>query len=99
MMRPNKLECLELAITFQSSLTFVGNTRSLPKKEAERCSHWVCSGLDPEILRPDFKRVSKDKHSSLLGLFVCDKEKSLITSTPGVNVIKLFSFVADDETK
>jgi hypothetical protein len=34
MMRPNKLECLYLAITIQSSLTFVGNTRSLPKKEA-----------------------------------------------------------------
>jgi hypothetical protein len=31
-MRPNKLECLYPAITFQSSLTFAGNTRSLPKK-------------------------------------------------------------------
>jgi hypothetical protein len=44
--RPNKLEFLYLAITFQSSLTFAGNTRSLPKKEAsERCSNWVVSGL------------------------------------------------------
>jgi hypothetical protein len=35
-----------LAITFQSSLTFAGNTRSLPKKEAsERYSDWVGSGL------------------------------------------------------
>ncbi len=33
MMRPNKLECLYLAIPFQSSLTFAGNTMSLPKKE------------------------------------------------------------------
>jgi hypothetical protein len=33
-MRPNKLECLYLAITFQSSLTYAGNTRRLPKKEA-----------------------------------------------------------------
>jgi len=41
--RPNKLD---LAISFQSSLTFAGNTRSLPKKEAsERCSNWVGSGL------------------------------------------------------
>ena len=32
-MRPNKLKCLCLAFTFQSSLTFAGNTRSLPKKE------------------------------------------------------------------
>ncbi len=32
--RPNKLECLCLVNTFQSSLTFAGTTRSLPKKEA-----------------------------------------------------------------
>ena len=44
--RPNKLECLYLAITFKSSLTFAGNTRSLPKKEAsERHSNWVGSSL------------------------------------------------------
>jgi hypothetical protein len=44
MMRPNKLECLHLAKTFQSSLTFAGNTRSLPEKEAsERHSNWVSS--------------------------------------------------------
>jgi hypothetical protein len=44
--RPSTLECLYLAITFQSSLTFAGNTRSLPKKEAsESSSNWVCSGL------------------------------------------------------
>jgi hypothetical protein len=30
--RPNKLECLYLAITFQSSLTFAGSIRSLSKK-------------------------------------------------------------------
>jgi hypothetical protein len=45
-MRPNKLECLYLAIIFQSSLTFAGKTRSLPKKEASESSYnWVCSGL------------------------------------------------------
>ncbi len=44
--RPNKLECLYLAKTFQSSLTFAGSARSLPKKEAsERSSNWVGSGL------------------------------------------------------
>ncbi len=42
----DKLECLYLAITFQSSLTFAGNTRSLPKKEpSERCSNWVGPGI------------------------------------------------------
>ncbi len=41
-----KLECLYLAITFQSSRTFACNTRSLPKKEgSERHSNWVDSGL------------------------------------------------------
>jgi hypothetical protein len=40
MMRPNKLDCLYLTITFQSSLTFAGNAKSLSKKEAsERCSN------------------------------------------------------------
>ncbi len=44
--RPNKLECLYLGTTFQSTPTFAGNTRSLPKKEvSERSSNWVCSGL------------------------------------------------------
>ncbi len=34
------------AITLMSSLTFDGNTRSLPKKDAsESCSNWVGSGL------------------------------------------------------
>ncbi len=46
MTRSNKLDFLNLAIIFQSSLTFAGNIRSLPKKEApERSSSWVCSGL------------------------------------------------------
>ncbi len=46
MARPNKLECLYLAITFQSNLTFAGSTRSLPEKEAsERYSNLVGSGL------------------------------------------------------
>jgi hypothetical protein len=45
-MKPNKLECLYLVITFQSSLTFAGNTRSLPKRDvSERCSNMVGSGL------------------------------------------------------
>jgi hypothetical protein len=46
MMKPNKLECLFLVIAFQSSLTFAGKSRSLPKKEAsERSSNGVGSGL------------------------------------------------------
>jgi hypothetical protein len=42
----NKLECVYLAITFQSSQTFAGSTWSLPKKEAsERHLNQVGSGL------------------------------------------------------
>jgi hypothetical protein len=46
LIRPNKLECVELAKNFQSSLTFAGSTRSLLEKEtSERSSNWVFSGL------------------------------------------------------
>jgi hypothetical protein len=49
--RPNKLECLNLAIPFQSNLTFAGNTRRLPMKEAsERCSNLVVPGLALKFL-------------------------------------------------
>ncbi len=74
-MKPNKLECLYLSITFQSSLTFAGNTRSLSKNEAsEGPPDWVCSGLALKFLDP-MERVSKGKPSSLLGLIVSDEVK------------------------
>ncbi len=37
------------------------------------------------------EKIARDKHSS------ATKEKSLMTLSPVVNVIKLFSFVTDDE--
>ncbi len=74
-MRPNKLECSYLTITFQSSLTFAGNTRSLSKKEAsERSYNWVAPAL-PTNFKAWLERVSKDKPSSLLGLIVSDEGK------------------------
>jgi hypothetical protein len=55
-MRPNNLECLCLATTFQSSLTFAGSTTSFPMKEAsESSSNWVWSGLCPKFLTTDWK--------------------------------------------
>ncbi len=46
MVQPNVKMGFEVTATAQSSLTFAGNTRSLPKKEAsERRSNWVCSCL------------------------------------------------------
>ncbi len=72
-MRPNKLECLYLAITFKSSLTFAGNTRSLPKKEAsERTSNWVCSGLAVKFKDLTGKGVSLIKRFSFI--VVTDEE-------------------------
>jgi hypothetical protein len=37
--RPNKIECFYVAITFQSSIIFAGNTRSLPKKDRAFADH------------------------------------------------------------
>ncbi len=74
MTRPNKLECLHLAKTFQSSLTFAGNTRrSLPKKEAsDRHSNWVGSGFALKLY--DLTGNSfQGKHSSLLCLVISDE--------------------------
>jgi hypothetical protein len=74
-MRPLKLVCLYLAITFQSSLTFAGNTRSLPKKEASvRHYNWVGSGLALKFYGQTGKGF-KDKPSSLLGLVVSGEGK------------------------
>ncbi len=43
---------------------------------------------------------AKDKHSSLLVVrSICDEEKPFLMLPSGVNVIKLFSLVADDEAK
>jgi hypothetical protein len=39
------------------------------------------------------------KCSSLLGLVISDEEKRIMQLTPGVNVIKLFSFITDDKAK
>jgi hypothetical protein len=75
--RPNKLEHFYLAITFQSSLTFAGNAKSLPKKEASgTCSNWVGSGLALKFWTW-LERVSKEKWSSLLALSSAMKEKKI----------------------
>ena len=59
------------------SVTFAGNTRSLPKKEAsERSSNWVGSGLAVIVkFKTRLERVSKGKPSSLLGLIISEEGK------------------------
>jgi hypothetical protein len=85
------LECLHLAKTFQSSLTFAGNTRSLPKKEAsEMCSnlgwHWLC----PQTRRPDWKGVPRKNTLAYWASSSVTKENSFITLTPGGKVMNIF---------
>jgi hypothetical protein len=47
-----------------------------------------------------FPGQAKDKSSSLFGVFVGDDEECIfITLTPGVNVIKLYFFIADYKAK
>jgi len=54
----------------------------------------------PANVRLGWKVIAIYKHSSLFGLVVCDDgKKCFIRLTPGVNVIKPFSFIADDEAK
>ncbi len=73
--RPNKLECLYLAITFRSNLTLAGNTRSKPRRK-----HLKGAPIGPALVLPSnsktwLERVSKGKRSSLLGLVISDEEK------------------------
>ena len=51
----------------------------------------------PPNVRIDWKVIASYKCSSLFGLIISVKEKSFITLTPGVNVMKTFFFVTDDE--
>ncbi len=97
--RLNKLECLYLAITFQSSLTFAGNTRSLPKKEAsESSSNWVGSGLALNS-KTQLKWVSKGKLSSLLGLVASDEGKKFYNIDTRCQCFETFIFVSEAEAK
>ena len=51
----------------------------------------------PANVRLDWKVFARCKHSSLFGLVFSNEEKKFKTLTPGVNLIKLFPFVTDDE--
>jgi hypothetical protein len=83
-----RLEGLCLAITYESSLTFAGNTGSLSKKETfERTSNWLCSGIQ----RPDWKGCSRANPLAYWASSSVTKEKGFITLTPGVNNLKLFN--------
>jgi hypothetical protein len=74
-MRPNKLECLYLAITFQSSLTYAGNTGPYPRSEYLKGPPTGFGLAFPSDSKTWLERVSKGKPSSLLGLVISDEGK------------------------
>jgi hypothetical protein len=59
-----------------------------------RCSTWVSSGLTNKY-KLRLRALPNEKHSSLFRQIVNDK-KGFMTSTPGPNVIKLFTFVFNE---
>ncbi len=67
--------CLYLAIPFQSSLTFAGSNRSLPKKEASDASFFGKLLVLPANVRLDWKGIARYKHSGLLGLIISNEGK------------------------
>ena len=80
---------------FQPSLMNADKAKAYLSEAPFRCS-------TPGLTCNHYTRLEKlarDKHSSLLQKSVIYRQKSFITLGPGVNVIKLFSFVTVDETK
>ncbi len=63
---PNELECMYLAITFQSSQTFDGNTRSLPKRKHLKGPPIGLALALPSKSKTWVERVSKDKPSNFI---------------------------------
>ena len=86
MMRPNKLECLYLAITFQSSLTYAGNTRSLSKKEALKDAPIGFALALPSNSKTYWKGFPRANRLAYWALSSVTKEKSFITLTPGLSL-------------
>jgi hypothetical protein len=60
----------------------------------QRCSNQVGSDLICEYWTW-LETFVRDKHSSLFGFLVSDKEKNLITLIAGVNIINIFVFTID----
>ncbi len=56
---------------------------------------WPC----PQILRPNWKGFIRTNTVAYMASSSATKEKSFITLTPGVNVIKPFFFITDDDAK
>ncbi len=92
-MRPNKLECLYLAITFQSSLTLLETPGAYPRRKHLKGLPIGFALALPSNSKTRLEGVSRGKPSSYWASSSVMKEKSFITLTPGPNVIKLFRSV------
>ncbi len=97
MTRPNKLECLHLAKTFQSSLTFAGSTKSLPKSKHLKGPTIGFALALPSNSKTWLGKVTKGKPSSLLGLVVNDEGKKFYNIDTWCQGYQKIFFVADDE--
>ncbi len=73
--RRNKLEHLYLELTFQTSLIFDGNSRSLPRRKHLKGAPIGLALALPSNSKTWLERVSKDKCTSLLGLVISDEGK------------------------
>jgi hypothetical protein len=79
-----------MAILFQPSLIFASNARTCLRGAPFKCLPYI---RHVALLKyyTRLKRLCRDKHSSLFGLFVSDREKSFIPLSSGDNVPNLFS--------
>ncbi len=91
MTRPNKLECLYLAITYQSCLPFAGSTRSLPKKEASERSSEDLTGKGFQMANPltYWASVTKEKSFIILTNWSTDNSSDRrLTLKPPPELVK-----------
>ncbi len=96
--RQNKPEGLPLVTLSNRVLEFEGKAKQTQLEDLLNACLLGKLLVLPTNVRPDWTVFARCKHSSLFGL-VSNEEKSLITTSPSVNVIKHFFFVADDEAK
>ncbi len=75
--KPNKLECLHLAKTFQSSLTLLVTPGAYPRRKHPRGTSIGLALALPSNSKTWLEIASKEKYSSLLGLVISDEGKML----------------------
>ncbi len=90
MTRPNKLEGLPLVTLSSWVLDFEGKARANPMEYLSETSFLGKLLVLPANVGLDWKVIARYKRFCLFGLVICNEEKSYITLTLGVNIIKKF---------